>query len=566
MLPNKLNEQVSPNKFWQKQFLNISVSLCLILVISTLFALASIFTKNSLSIYLTIGFIVLIPILACYGLMAFNYARNSLLSASIEHEKLLARLKEVESSQVTLDRFFSISSDLMAVAGTDGKLKKVSDSLIKTLGFSEEELLTRPFFEFIHPDDREATKKNIELLHLGFRSIGFENRYITAQGTYRILSWSAAADNEIGVRYASARDVTDERDFQIRMQQVIDAAPVLLVVKNRDGRITNCNTAFASSLGLQRSVLIGKKIDEFLNPVYAHNSHLKDQEVLTSGQSITFEELLSNNGAEEWYLATVYPIRDQSGDIVSIGKVALNVHAQRTLTKQIDIERGRAMLNAKLASIGELAAGIAHEINNPLAIIEGQMSLLDRHMNEPEKWAQRSASIKKSVSRISHIVKGLKHYSRTNTAQVRKLESLAHIISESLVLTEWKAKKFSVAVTVELNTVEMIHCDPIEIEQVLVNLINNGIEAVKDEPVRELKIELTKDNNNLVVRVIDSGPGLSAETEEKMFDPFFTTKPVGEGTGLGLSIAKGIVDNHGASLCLNRHNPGTCFEIRFPQP
>ncbi|XGC82003.1 PAS domain S-box protein [Bdellovibrio bacteriovorus] len=561
----KLREQASPNKFWQKQFQTIFVSLCLILVISALFALSSIFTKNSLNLYLSIGFIVLIPILACYGLIAFNCAKNDLLTASEEHEKILARLKEVENSQVTLDRFLSISSDLMAVAGTDGKLKKVSASLIKTLGFSEEELLTRPFFEFIHPEDREATKKNIELLHLGFRSIGFENRYITAQGTYRILSWSAAADNEIGVRYASARDVTDERDFQIRMQQVIDAAPVLLVVKNRDGRITNCNTAFAASLGLQRSVLVGKKLDEFLTPIYGQHSLLKDQEVLQSGQALTFEELLVNNGAEEWHLATVYPIRDQSGDIVSIGKVALNIHAQRTLTKQIDVERGRAMLNAKLASIGELAAGIAHEINNPLAIIEGQMSLLDRHMNEPEKWAQRSASIKKSVSRISHIVKGLKHYSRTNTSRVRKLESLAHIISESLILTEWKAKKFAVTVNVELNTVEMIHCDPIEIEQVLVNLINNGIEAVKNESVRELKIELTKENNDLVVRVIDSGPGLSVETEEKMFDPFFTTKPVGEGTGLGLSIAKGIVDNHGASLSLNRHNPSTCFEIRFPQ-
>ncbi|UOF02457.1 sensor histidine kinase [Bdellovibrio reynosensis] len=565
MRPTKSNEQVSPNKFWQKQYQNIFISLCLILVVSILFALANIFAKNSLSLYLSMGFIVLIPIFACYGLMVFNCARNDLQTASEEYEKVLATLKEVEDSQVTLDRFMSISSDLMAVAGTDGKLKKVSASLIKTLGFSEEELLSRPFFEFIHPEDREATKKNIELLHLGFRSIGFENRYITAQGTYRILSWSAAADNEVGVRYASARDVTDERDFQIRMQQVIDAAPVLLIVKNRDGQITNCNTAFASSLGLQRSVLIGKKLEDFLSLTHADNSHLKDLEVLSSGKPITYEELLMNNGKDEWHLATVYPIRDQSGDIVSIGKVALNIHAQRTLTKQIDVERSRAMLNAKLASIGELAAGIAHEINNPLAIIEGQMSLLDRHMNEPEKWAQRSASIKKSVSRISHIVKGLKHYSRTNSTRVRKLESLAHIISESLILTEWKAKKFAVTLNVELNTVEMIHCDPIEIEQVLVNLINNGIEAVKEEPVRELKIELNKESDSLIVRVIDSGPGLSTETEEKMFDPFFTTKPVGEGTGLGLSIAKGIVDSHGASLSLNRHNPGTCFEIRFPQ-
>lgn len=109
-----------------------------------------------------------------------------------------------------------------------------------------------------------------------------------------------------------------------------------------------------------------------------------------------------------------------------------------------------------------------------------------------------------------------------------------------------------------------IFCDGVEIEQVLVNLVNNSI-AVKDSPGEKwVKIKAFDDNGEVVVQVMDSGVGLSVDLEAKLFQPFFTTKPIGEGTGLGLSIAKGILDQHGASIAVNRQVSNTCFEIRFP--
>jgi PAS domain S-box-containing protein len=211
------------------------------------------------------------------------------------------------------------------VAGQDGILKKVSRSLVKILGYSEETLLTTPFFDFIHPDDKEATRKSIEALNLGVPSVGFENRYRASDGSYRTFSWSAAADAELGVRFASARDITNERSFKIHVQQILDSAPFLLVVKDLDRRIIDCNAPFARSVGASRESLIGKNADIYLPVDAIAASHEKEREVLGSQQSLTFEEVLENQGVKARYLSTVFPILDQTGKTVCLGKVSLMI-------------------------------------------------------------------------------------------------------------------------------------------------------------------------------------------------------------------------------------------------
>jgi signal transduction histidine kinase len=103
----------------------------------------------------------------------------------------------------------------------------------------------------------------------------------------------------------------------------------------------------------------------------------------------------------------------------------------------------------------------------------------------------------------------------------------------------------------------------VEIEQVVINLINNAIDAVKERAEKWVKVEVLDDDQSVVFRVTDSGLGISEAVQNKIFDPFFTTKPVGEGTGLGLSITKGILDQHKATIAIVPHVPNTCFEIRF---
>ncbi|WP_413612753.1 PAS domain-containing protein [Bdellovibrio sp. HCB-110] len=317
--------------FWQLQNKITLFSLIAILLLSALFVMGSVMLP-AVSTTQFIAFIVLIPALACFGIATSHSSNLESAKAEREYKRLLLRLSETEDSQITLDRFFSISSDLMAVAGKDGLLKKVSASLVNTLGYSEETLLSTPFFEFIHPHDRAATRENIKALNLGLRSMGFENRYRAADGTYRTLSWSAAADTELGVRFASARDVTDERNFKDRMQQIWDSAPFLLMVKDSDGIITNCNAAFARSVGFSRDLLLGQNAKQFLLPESTECALGKEQEVLKSLKPLTFDEVLMNQGVAARHLSTIFPVLDQTGKIISIGKVSLNIDslAQRT--------------------------------------------------------------------------------------------------------------------------------------------------------------------------------------------------------------------------------------------
>lgn len=219
---------------------------------------------------------------------------------------------------------------------------------------------------------------------------------------------------------------------------------------------------------------------------------------------------------------------------------------------------------SKLASLGEMSAGVAHEINNPLGIISGNVPLLMRYIHEPQKLESKIEIIQKATQRIEKIVKGLKKFSRSSTEVQHKTEDLSNIMAEVLTLTEAKSKRHSTEVSVDCEQGLTILCDSVEIEQVLVNLINNAIDAVKESSERWVKLKCFLRNEKVTVQVVDSGPGISEEIEEKLFHPFFTTKPVGKGTGLGLSISKGILDHHKASISINRNFPTTCFEIQFP--
>ena len=235
------------------------------------------------------------------------------------------------------------------------------------------------------------------------------------------------------------------------------------------------------------------------------------------------------------------------------------------LEAALQLERMKSIRNSKLASLGEMSAGIAHEINNPLAIIKSSVGLLSKFVNNPEKMASKINMIQKSVERISKIVSGLRKFSRSGEALDLTLHSLHEISKEVLILTDLKSRRHSTPVTVECESQAIVRCDEVEIEQVLVNLINNAVDAVKDRSVKWVKISILEEGHSVILRVMDSGPGIPESVRNKLFEPFFTTKKIGEGTGLGLSITKGILDEHNATISILADCPNTCFEIRFPR-
>ncbi len=237
------------------------------------------------------------------------------------------------------------------------------------------------------------------------------------------------------------------------------------------------------------------------------------------------------------------------------------VHAE----EQARQERAMTLQASKLVSLGEMSAGIAHEINNPLTIISGMSHLIARFINEPDKVRTKLESINQAIERIAKIINGLRKFSRSSDRSDYENYQLSEIINEALILTSARSKSYATDQIFKNGSNSSIHCNVIEIEQVLINLINNGVDAVRELDERWVKIHTFDEGTEVVVQVIDSGHGISDVEREKLFQPFHTTKPIGEGTGLGLSIAKGIIDDHGATIRLLDNVPHTCFEIRFPR-
>lgn len=256
--------------------------------------------------------------------------------------------------------------------------------------------------------------------------------------------------------------------------------------------------------------------------------------------------------------------RDEKGRPIQIKGTCQDVTEKHQLEQSLEWERIKSMHQSKLASLGEISAGIAHEINNPLAVILATTHLLTKFQADPVKLSEKSEVICRAAERIEKIVNGLKKFSYRKTTSDRKLQSLGTMTAEALSLTEIRSRHYECPVIFCCETESKIACDEVEIEQVIVNLVNNALDATQNDKNRWVRLHLFDDKNEVVLQVKDSGSGIPEQVRSKLFEPFFTTKPVGKGTGLGLSISKGILEDHGASIAI-LNDANTCFEIRFPK-
>lgn len=230
----------------------------------------------------------------------------------------------------------------------------------------------------------------------------------------------------------------------------------------------------------------------------------------------------------------------------------------------LQLERLKSIQALKLSSLGEISAHIVHEINNPLTIISCIVELLPKVISDPVKLTSRTEELNKAVKRIVKIVHGLQKYSRSSSDDNRTDHPLFELAEVAVSLCALKSKRHDTTITTENKHEGSVFCDEVEIEQVLINLISNAIDAVKNLEHRWIKIQVFEESPDMILRVCNPGC-IPEDICEKLFVSFYTTKPVGEGTGLGLSISKDIITKHNGTLKLLKNRPDTCFEIRLPK-
>lgn len=247
-----------------------------------------------------------------------------------------------------------------------------------------------------------------------------------------------------------------------------------------------------------------------------------------------------------------------------------------SLAEEVEVNRRhefeakqRETAQAKLAALGEMAGGIAHEINNPLAIIEGRIFKikiqLKNHPSDNDGFILTELDkISKVTERIARIVRGLRNFARDGSSDPFEICDLKAIIDESMSLCQSKLNSQRIAFRVECPPDLKISARAVEISQVILNLLNNAAYALRNTEKPEIALKVALEGSLIHLDLKDNGPGIPESVKQKIMQPFFTTKPVGEGTGLGLSISLGIARAHGGSLVVLRDQDPTIFRLTLP--
>lgn len=227
----------------------------------------------------------------------------------------------------------------------------------------------------------------------------------------------------------------------------------------------------------------------------------------------------------------------------------------------------QAIQNSKMTSLGLMSAGMAHEINNPLTIIRAQNKKLKRliEMESSDRAAilKLNDQIENSTNRINKIVNHLKDFSKHDTKPVDSAVNISDIIIDLKDFYGGLIRKFNIEFTeqIEENCYGLV--DKTSIEQVLLNLLHNAVDAVESQPVKKIWLKCYSTEKSIVIEVVDNGPGISEENINKIYDPFFTTKEIGKGMGLGLSLVKSYLKASSSELSLDSTPGGTIFKVEL---
>lgn len=281
-------------------------------------------------------------------------------------------------------------------------------------------------------------------------------------------------------------------------------------------------------------------------------------------------EIVTEKGVRKHIASRGVSFKNAQGQVYRLMGINWDQTKEIELERTLLAERVKMVNSAKMASLGEMSAGIAHEINNPLAIIVGKADKLERlaarENTTTEMMLPDFADIKKTAHRIAAIIKGLRTFSRNSENDAFVITSAEVLISDTLALCKERFTSKSVDLIVGEFVGVNFEARSTQISQILLNLLNNAFDAVIDteKPWIKLEVSVRHDLNRLEFIVTDSGFGIPPEVAEKIMNPFFTTKEVGKGTGLGLSISQGMAQDHGGQIRLDAGSKHTRFILELP--
>jgi len=325
------------------------------------------------------------------------------------------------------------------------------------------------------------------------------------------------------------------------LRTILDSTPDFVSLQDLQSVYQAVNRSFCAIVGKREEDIIGKTdIDLFFEDTAVKNRR-ENLEIIKTGKHIKNQEEMPTSEGKKWFHAVKTPVHDPNGNVIGI------LWSGRDITDLKEIQT-RLVLFHKMESIGQLAAGVAHEINTPLGIILGYAQLLMEDVPQDGDVYNDLKTIERQSKICRRIVADLLRFSRhtDSTENITTSLDVNQSIEEVVSIVEHTYKLDRVEIERDYYpNLPAFRGDKEKIRQVFVNLLNNAFYAIGTDGTIRIKTSFDNENDEIIISVADTGIGIPPEKADRIFDPFYTTKPVGEGTGLGLSITFGIIQEHG---------------------
>lgn len=515
---------------------------------------------------------------------------------------LLETNERLSESERYLQALFNNVASGLVVFDMDGNIVQTNPYMSILSGFTAEKLKNKNYREFMHPDDIESNEKSLRrLIDERQQVVRMEKQLLRADGSYYwadmsanlLLDQNGEPSGILLVTVDISERVQEQRERR-RLQELLintfDAMPSVLIAIDLDGMVTNWNQSAAAVTGYSRAEALGKPIESLIPNI--HSIYKKVARAIRYQQLFRDERVLiyDNEGKAVYYDITVYPLvsAGSEGAVLRIDEVTERIRMEELMVQ-----------TEKMISVGGLAAGMAHEINNPLGgIIQATQNILrrlDPHMDKNIEVANKYAvdlekmnhyleernillslnGIQEAGSRAAKIVANMLQFSRRsdNKHHPRNIVDMFENAVE-LASNDYDLKKSydfrHITIVREYDTeIQEVTCSENEIEQVLLNLLKNAAQAMGEsdgERAPVITLRTYRDGAWAVMQIGDNGPGMDENTRKRIFEPFFTTKEHGKGTGLGLSVSYFIITENHKGQMMVESNPGwgTIFTIRLP--
>ncbi|MGE4296703.1 MAG: PAS domain-containing protein [Desulfovibrionaceae bacterium] len=487
---------------------------------------------------------------------------HQLTTANTDLQREVEDRTRAEERLRQYERIVSTTPDLFCLLDVQQHHLLVNDAYLETLGKDRAAVLGKTLTQVVGPLEYSQLQGVIERCLAG--EVVFIERWRNhpTQGRrFRSTTYYPYRTNMgaiVGV-VISSRDITDLKSAETalrasntQLQGILTHSPSTICLTKADGAIELVNRRFEQVHGISLQRMKDTSYYDLLLPDEAQCLRAIDSNVVRTGASITQELGLTAGGVRKLFLVTRFPLFDEEGNVSSICGISTDV----TESKRLEVEAMRA---AQLAALGELAAGVAHEINNPINGIINYAQVLSGREQTIVDGADIPERIVEQGMRVAAIVKNLLAYARRDTGQAQPC-SVSSILDDALGLTRIQLKKNGITVEIVLpEDLPMVLARATEIQQICINLLANARHSLnlrfpahdKDKCLRiTASTVATEDRQMVRIEFYDQGAGVDPDVIDHIFDPFFTTKPAHKGTGLGLSISRRIARDHKGELWL----------------